>query len=105
MIRRRAVVGLSMLCALLVCALAAQSASGATAVNTTAFTCVKAESGAGFSDEHCDNEVSKEAKFKHEVVPLNETKSINATNEEVTNSTKDHETAVLKGKLACPKSK
>ena len=101
MIRRRAVVGLSMLCALLVCAFAAQSASAAKAVNTTAVTCVAEPEGKGdFDDGHCDSLNSKkEGKFTHQAVPLNETKTANATNQKVTNSTKDSEPIVIRSKV------
>jgi uncharacterized protein (DUF2141 family) len=70
MIRRRAV-GLSVPCALLVCALAASSAQALT--GTTAVTC-KSEASAtqyseGFSDEHCTKSaIGTEVKFVHEEI-------------------------------------
>lgn len=70
MIRRRAV-GLSLPCALLVCALTASSAHALT--GTTAFAC-KAEASAteyseGFSDEHCTEAANgTEVKFVHEEI-------------------------------------
>jgi|ERR1043166_3016494 hypothetical protein len=100
MIRRRAVIGLSLLSALLCCAFAAQ---GALAVekeseNTTAFTCAPG-SGAGFSDAHCDKAVGSGASFVHTAIANNTQTKIGGNNEKVTNSTKDHETAVLGGKI------
>lgn len=103
MIRRRVVVGLSLLSALLFCAIAAQSASAIVttkSTNTTAFTCVKG-GGGDFTDAHCDN--SGKGEYGHEAVPLNETKSINGTNQKVTNSTKDNEPIVLKGTIGIAK--
>ncbi len=98
MIGRRAVLGLSLLSALLFCAFAAQSASAAKAVNTTAFTCAPATPGTGdFGDAHCDEK--KTGNFKHDLIPLNETTAVAATNEKVTNSTKDSEPATLTGKI------
>ena len=82
MIGRRAAVGLSLLCALVLCAFAAQSASAAKAVNTTAFTCVAGAGQKDFSDAHCDTKVTAgTGKFGHEAVALNETKSLDADNE------------------------
>ncbi len=49
---RRAVIGLSLLCALLFSAFAAQSASAT--VGTTAFTCVLDGGSEDFADAHCD---------------------------------------------------
>ena len=63
MIGRRAVVGLSLLCALAFSAFAAQSAVAVK--GTTAFTCEPAKEGAGFSDEHCEKAVGAGASFKH----------------------------------------
>lgn len=97
MIGRRAVAGVALLSALLICAFAAQSAFAAKATNTTAVTCVSVASGAGFSDAHCEKEVGTGAKFAHELVPLNETKSLNATNKSVLNETKESSSIVLKG--------
>jgi hypothetical protein len=102
MIGRRAVIGLSLLSALLVCALAAQSASAVTATNTTAFTCAPVIGGAGFSDAHCDNAVASGATFKHDLITG--TTTIEGTNEKVTpgekgEATAKSEPAVLKGKL------
>jgi hypothetical protein len=99
MIGRRAVVGLSLLSALLFSAFAAQSASAVSASNTTGFTCV--ENGVGdFTDAHCDTAgVKGNEKFGH--VALAESKTeFQATNGKVTESTKKSEPAVLKSKVA-----
>jgi hypothetical protein len=81
MIGRRAVVGLSLLSALVFFAF---SASSALAVNgTTAFTCVKSPAVLpGFKDEHCKEAAIKaeEVKFKHEEIKQDLTTSIHFTN-------------------------
>lgn len=72
MIGRRAVVGLSLLCALVFCAFAAPNAAAAKSKGTTQFTCVKvatAKTG-DFNDEHCKEPNAKhEGEFTHEVIP------------------------------------
>jgi len=89
MIGRRSVIGLSLLCALLFSAFAAQSASAAltTSKNTTAFTCVSKASG-GFSDSHCDTTASP-GTFGHELI------TTAGTEVDTTNTTN----AVLKGEV------
>jgi hypothetical protein len=77
MIGRRAIIGLSLLSALLICAFVAQSASAETARNTTAFTCV--ETGKGdFEDKHCDKTGPNKGKekFAHVEIKLNETTEV-----------------------------
>jgi hypothetical protein len=98
---RRAVVGLSLLSALLFCAFVAQSASAAKATNTTLVTCVSEPLGKGdFKDAHCDEKVPGTGFFKHSApVKLDQTTEVSATNSGVTNGTKDHEPAVLKSKI------
>jgi hypothetical protein len=60
---RRAILDLCMLCALLVSAFAAQSASAA---GTTGFTCKAGAAEAGFSDAHClTPAVGAAVKFTH----------------------------------------
>jgi len=100
MIGRRAVVGLSLLCALLFSALVVQSASAAltTSKNTTAFTCVKDASKTGdFKDSHCDEEGEKgKEEFKHEQIAIaKEKESPKLTAVATTNTTN----AVLKGEV------
>jgi len=64
-----------MLCALLVSAFAAQSASAIT--GTTAFTCVKTTADPNqFADPHCKEEVPTGGEYKHSVVPQDTTTSI-----------------------------
>jgi hypothetical protein len=106
MIGRRAVIGLSLLSALFFCAFAAQSASAAltTSKNTTAFTCVKdPEKKGDFTKAHCDfgdTGVKGASEFKHDLIKIGETTTIDGTNAEVTESTKKSEPAVLTGELA-----
>jgi hypothetical protein len=91
MIGRRAVVGLSLLSALLFCAFAAQSASAAlkTSTNTTGFTCVKGVTEKGdFKDEHCDETNVGKGAFKHELIPLNTTTEVEFSNEKSQNRQK-----------------
>jgi hypothetical protein len=97
MIRGGAIVGLSLLSALLLSAFAAQSASAAAATNTTAVTCVEKGSG-GFSDAHCDTTASP-GNFGHEAIANGTKTTVDANNEKVTDSTKKIELAVLKGKV------
>jgi hypothetical protein len=92
MIRRRAVVTLSLLGALLSCAFAAQSASATPAKNTTAFTCVQVTPNTGdFSDAHCNTKVA-EGEYAHQSLGLVKTK-VSITNE----STPTPVAAILKG--------
>jgi hypothetical protein len=102
MIGRRAVIGLSLLSALLFCAFAAQSVFAAEGKNTTAFTCAPG-SGAGFSDSHCDTAVGSGGSFVHTAIK-GETKEIEGSNEKVTEGTKKSEPAVLKGEVALTKT-
>lgn len=80
---RRTIVGLCMLCALALSAIAAQSAA-AIPTGTTAFTCVEGVNKQ-FDSEHCSTTVGG-AKFGHVVVPQDETTEIIGTNAK-TNST------------------
>jgi hypothetical protein len=77
---RRAIVGLCMLCALLVSAFAAQSASAVTR-GTTAFTCKLKDpmTGPGFSAAHCKpgDAVVTGAKFEH--IPIAEGEKTHVT--------------------------
>jgi hypothetical protein len=94
MIGRRAVIGLSLLSALVFCAFAAQSASAAAAKNTTAFTCVSSggSTNKDFKDAHCDEQVeSGKGSFEHKTIPLKTATEIDVT--QVAN-------AVLKSKVA-----
>jgi hypothetical protein len=108
MIGRRAVIGLSLLSALLVCAFAAQSASAVETESkrTTFYTCV--DSGilknGDFEDEHCDkrgNNPGKE-KFRHDLIKIGETTAIVGDNTPTTGEEK--KPAVLKGNIGITKT-
>src|SRR4029453_13229581 len=78
---RNAIVGLSLLCALVFCALAAP---GAMAVNgTTAYECKPVKEGkTGFTDEHCTKAAEAgKASFEHVLIPEGST-SVSITNNE-----------------------
>jgi hypothetical protein len=97
---RSAAIGLSVLSAILICALGAQSASAAKAVKTTAFTCVKGAGEKDFKDEHCDENVGKEkGEYGHVAIEAGKPTEVELTNEKVTESTKKSESAVLKSKV------
>jgi hypothetical protein len=98
MIGRRAVIGLSLLCALAFSAIAATGATAETKT-TTAFTCVGAESGEGFSKEHCAaaDAVGTGAKFKHVEIKPGESTTFEATNDKTASETKESTNAVLNG--------
>jgi hypothetical protein len=74
---RRTILGLSLLCALFVCAISAASAS---AVGTTAFTCVQGPTPQ-FVDEHCTSEGPGTKKFEHVEIAVGTTTEITATND------------------------
>jgi len=94
----RTAVGLSLLCALVFCALAAQSASAAEGTNTTAYECVEGGGAKDFSDAHCDNQVTAgTGKFGHKVLPLSETINISVTNEKTKNNTTESTPVIQKG--------
>ena len=102
MIGRRAVVGLSLLSALLFCAFAAQSASAAQAVNTTTFTCFDTGNfkTGDFTDAHCDVPGTPGSQqFAHKTIPTFTQTEVTMTNEKVTNGTKDSEPTVVKSKI------
>jgi hypothetical protein len=96
MIGRRAVIGLSLLCALAFSAIAATGAMAETKT-TTAFTCVPAEGGEGFSREHCSaaDAVSVGAKFKHAEITANSWTPIHASNEKTAEETKKSTEPIL----------
>ncbi|HEX5608672.1 MAG TPA: hypothetical protein VFX45_01110 [Solirubrobacterales bacterium] len=76
---RRAVVGLCMLCALLVSAFAAQSAS---AVGTTAYTCATTGTATGtkFSDAHCKTS-NAAGEFRHVAIANGTSTELTGSNE------------------------
>jgi hypothetical protein len=89
---RRAIVGLCMLCALLVSAVAAQGAIAAT--GTTAFTCKKPEGtdkpvGEKFSKEHCkEADTSPTGEYRHVEIPNDKTTELTGSNEETSGTTR-----------------
>lgn len=92
---RRAVIGLSLLCALAFTAFAAPSAQA----GTTAFTCVKDGGAKDFTEAHCANNGENDGnKYGHEKF-AGTTKWV-STNKKTANKTVDHTTAILKGTLA-----
>jgi len=93
-LNRRAVVGLTLLCALLFCAFAAQSASAVS--GRTAFTCVKTEGGAGFKDSHCTGAVASGAAFKHVEIEQGLLTKTHITNEKTDAATLGSTNTVLK---------
>jgi hypothetical protein len=103
MIGRRAVIGLSLLCALLFSAFAVQSASAAT-TGTTAFTCVKVTGAAtgDFKDAHCDETNIGKGEYVHEPLTTNPT-AIESTNEKTKEKTLQSTPAVFKGEAALSK--
>ena len=107
MIGRRAVVGLSLLSALLFCAFAAQSASAAKSTTTTFFTCVENGGAKDFKNAHCDPGVDdKTGKLYGHVAiaPDSGTTELAVTNAGVTESTKKSENWVFKSKVAGAKT-
>jgi hypothetical protein len=98
MIGSRVVAGLSLLCALLFCAV---SASSAMAVNegTTAFTCAPVAVGEdlpGFADEHCTTAVGSKANWVHKEIKPGEETAIVGTNLQTEESTKKAKPMTLK---------
>ena len=105
MIGRKAVIGLSLLSALLFCAFAAQSASAAAAKNTTAVTCVKGGTDLDFKDEHCDEKVAKgTGSFSHVAIAPGTKTTISVTNAKTANKTTEAAPTILKGSIFGVKS-
>jgi hypothetical protein len=91
---RKAVIGLSLLCALAFAAFAAPSAQA----GTTAFTCAEDPNGT-FTEAHCAaNGHSDGAKYKH--VGFEGTTVWKSTNHKTKNTTLEDTPAILKGTLA-----
>ncbi|HEX6666678.1 MAG TPA: hypothetical protein VF081_08800 [Solirubrobacterales bacterium] len=76
---RRAIVGLCMLCALLVSAFAAQSASAVTN-GTTAFTCVKGGGDKSLRGEHCLTTGTATKEYGHGIIFQDTTTELTGTN-------------------------
>lgn len=97
MIGRKAIVGVSLLSALVFCAFVAQSATAAPAKKTTAFTCVEFGGLKDFEDAHCDHRVAPEqGKFGHVPIPQNQTTEVTVTNEKTGFGTVESTPTVLK---------
>jgi hypothetical protein len=103
MIGRKAAVGLSLLCALLVCAFAAQSAFATAGINTTAVTCTEGATVKDFSDAHCDNKVEK-GTFGHTAIANGVKTEISVTNAKTKNNTTESTPAIQKGTIFGVKS-
>jgi hypothetical protein len=92
---RRAVIGLSLLCALAFNAFAAPSAQA----GTTVFTCVKDGGAKDFTEPHCaKNGHDNGNKYGH--VGFAGTTKWVSTNKKTANTTTEHTTDILKGTLA-----
>lgn len=105
MMGRRAAVGLSLVCSLLICAFAAQTAFGAAATNTTAVTCTEGAGSKDFSDAHCDTSVGAEkGKFGHTALKAGESIEVSVTNAKTQNNTTEANPAIQKGSLFGVKS-
>ncbi len=79
MIGRRAIVGLSLLTALVVCAFAAPNAMGLQ--GTTAYTCLPVEQAAAFADEHCTKDAEGGKGWIHQEI-ANVATQLSVTNNE-----------------------
>jgi hypothetical protein len=105
MIGRRAGIGLSLLCALVFCAVAAPNASA----GRTLFTCVKGGTK-DFSDEHCTKEVTPGlGAFGHLAIEGGTSTNYVSTNtvtlKETSNAVFKTTLAGTKGEIVCAKSK
>ncbi|HEX6825868.1 MAG TPA: hypothetical protein VF077_06060 [Nitrospiraceae bacterium] len=89
---RRAIVGLCMLCALLVSAFAAQSAS---AVGTTAFTCTKDAPTKDRFGEHCLTSGTP-LEYGHKEIAQDTTTELSGTNAKTLNNTTESSSGILK---------
>ncbi len=97
MIGRRAIPGVLLLSALVVCAFTAQSASAAPAKKTTAFTCVQNGGVKDFLDPHCDQKVpAGQGPFGHVPIPQNQTTEVTVTNEKTANATLESTPTTIK---------
>jgi len=98
MIGRKALTGLSLLCALCFCAFGASSAVAATS-GTTAVTCVEGATK-DFTDAHCDTTgVAGSSKFGHAAIAAGEKTEIETTNAGTANETKEATNAILKSTI------
>ena len=105
MIGRRVAVGLTLLCALVISAFMASSASAVVA-GTTGFTCqpepAPTKTTKGFTDEHCNTKEIEgtSVKFIHAPIAQDKTTIIHGTNEKTSSDTLKSESAILKTTVA-----
>lgn len=95
--RRKSIVGLSLLAVLAFCALAAQGASAAwvSSIKTQAFACHPGGGSKDFSDAHCDKKVTAgTGTFGH--VLISGKKEIETSNTQTKNSTTEAAPAILR---------
>lgn len=85
MIGRRAIAGLSLLTALVVCAFAAPNALAVQ--GTTAFTCMPVKEAAAFADEHCTKEAEGGEGWIHEEIKEDVFTKLSVTNNETMTKT------------------
>jgi hypothetical protein len=98
MIGRRAVLGLSLLLALLCSAFLAQNAAAVAAKNTTAVTCVKGGGMQDFKDAHCDENVGAgKGEYGHVAIEPGKTTTVVITNEKTKNGTTETTPTTFKG--------
>jgi hypothetical protein len=94
MTRRRSVVGLTVLCALVLSAVVAQAAHAER--GQTAFTCASTTGGGlGFSDAHCDDAVSTGGTFEHHAIAAGTETLLTSTNAATKGGTSEATPAVL----------
>jgi hypothetical protein len=93
---RRAILGICMLCALIISAVAAQSALAVS--GTTAFTCVKDAAGT-LKGEHCLTGGTGE-NYKHVEIAQDKTTEIQITNAKTANETKEATNKIFKVTIA-----
>ncbi|HEX6665500.1 MAG TPA: hypothetical protein VF081_02765 [Solirubrobacterales bacterium] len=98
---RRAIGRLCMLCALLVSAFAAQSASATIVISgTTAFTCVNGGGAKNLRGEHCLTTGSAAQTFGHVAIAENTKTELTGTNAKTANETKEAAIGTLKVTIA-----
>jgi hypothetical protein len=100
MIRRRATVGLALLCALLFSAFAAPSASAVK--GTTIFTCAPVAEKGAFRDAHCKEAGPSSPGFNHVAIEQGLTTNFHATNE-TTPLVLEGKTGGIAVKISCAK--
>ncbi|HEX6667245.1 MAG TPA: hypothetical protein VF081_11680 [Solirubrobacterales bacterium] len=97
---RNTIVGLCMLCALLVSAFAAQSASAEIIKGTTTFTCVKNAPPEDLRGEHCLPEGNAPKEYGHVAFAQDTTTQITGTNAKTANDTTTAAVSRLKTTIA-----